>query len=243
MWKKILLVSFNLVLAVYLVLAMSAFNKPDSEVVCRGLDISIEETGMPGFLTRDEVRKMLVTDHLSPIGKVMETINLRQMEETLESKELIEDAECWTTQGGTVRVSVRQRIPVVRVMNDKDEDFYVDSQGRPMPRSEYSCRLIVCTGHVTKQYAAKVLAPLANIINADEFWKSETTQLNILADGSIELIPRVGDHTVCLGQPRNITAKLDRLRKFYRYGMTRTGWNKYSRVSVEYDNQIVCKKK
>ena len=36
--------------------------------------------------------------------------------------------------------------------------------------------------------------------------------------------------------------KLERLRKFYRYGLAQTGWNKYSRISVEFDNQIICKK-
>ena len=243
MWKKIALVSFNVVLAAYMVLAMSAFNKPDTETVCHGVDITIEEDVMPGFLTCDKVKQMLNTDKLSPVGKPVAAINLRQIEEALEAKELIEDAECWTTQDGTMRVNVHQRIPIIRVMNNSGEDYYVDTHGKPMPCSEYSCKLVVCTGHITKPYAEKVLAPLANLINNDEFWKSETTQLNILADGSVELVPRVGDHIAYLGQPKRITKKLERLRKFYRYGLTQAGWNKYSRVSVEYDNQIICKRR
>ncbi len=112
-----------------------------------------------------------------------------------------------------------------------------------MKRKEYSCKLIVCTGSINKAYAEKVLAPMANIINNDEFWKNEITQLNILNDGSVELVPRVGDHIAYLGQPKRITKKLERLRKFYQYGLTQAGWNKYSRVSVEYDNQIICKRR
>lgn len=243
LWKKIALITFNIILAVYLVLAMSAFNKPDTEVRCQGVDITIEKSDMPGFLTCDEVKQMLVTDKLSPVGKPLTSINLRQMEEALEAKELIEDAECWTTQEGTVRVNVYQRIPVVRVMNNLGEDYYVDTHGKPMPRTEYSCKLVVCTGYISKPYAEKVLAPMANIINNDEFWKSEITQLNILADGSVELVPRVGDHIAYLGQPKRITKKLERLRKFYLYGLNEAGWNKYSRVSVEYDNQIICKRR
>lgn len=243
LWKKIVLISFNVVLAVYMVLAMSAFNRPDTETICRDVDITIEEGVMSGFLTGDEVRKMLVTDDLSPIGKNLNAINLREMEEQLETKDLIESAECWTTQDGMVNISIRQRIPVIRVMNNRGEDYYLDSQGKPMPSTEYSCKLIVCTGEISRQYAAKVLARLANIINEDRFWRSETVQLNILADGSVELVPRVGDHIVYLGQPVRITKKLDRLRKFYRYGLNKAGWNKYSRVNVEYDNQIICKRR
>lgn len=242
-WKKIVLVSFNVVLAVYLVLAMSAFNRPDTKTECRSVDISIAEDMMPGFLTKDEVRQMLVASHLSPIGKAVESINLRQMEETLEATDLIEQAECWTTQDGTVRVSIRQRIPVIRVMNDRGEDYYLDSKGKPMPHTNYSCKLIVCTGSIGSQYARKVLAPLANIINGDKFWRNEVVQLNILTDGSVELVPRVGNHIAYLGQPVRITKKLERLRKFYRYGLNKAGWNKYSRVSVEYDNQVICKRR
>jgi cell division protein FtsQ len=243
LWKKIVFVSFNIVLAVYLVLAMMAFNKPDTEAVCRDVRISIEEGIMPGFLTEAEVKQMLITSHVSPIGQAMEYINLRQMEENLQKEELIERAECYKAQDNVVNISIRQRIPIIRVMNAQGEDYYVDTHGKPMPHSNYLCHLIVATGSVSKEYAERVLAPLAYLLLNDPFWKSEVVQLNILDDGSVELIPRVGDHVVYLGQPTSIAKKLERLRKFYRYGLNVAGWNKYSRISVEFDNQIICKRR
>ena len=84
---------------------------------------------------------------------------------------------------------------------------------------------------------------MANLILKDEFWRSQVVQLNILRDGSVELVPRVGDHVAYLGQPTGLTRKLSRLRKFYLYGLSQAGWNKYSRISVEFDNQIICKRK
>lgn len=242
LWKKIILISFNLVLACYLAMAMMAFNKPDTTALCRDVSITIEEDVIEGFLTTDDVRRMLLADRISPVGKAMETINLREMEEALESKELIEQAECWKTQDNVVRVSIRQRIPVIRVMNSKGEDYYVDSHGMAMPHTEYYCKLVVCTGNISKRYAEKVLAPLANIINNDMFWKSQVVQLNILDDGSVEMVPRVGQHIIYLGQPTGITKKLQRLRKFYTYGLNKAGWNKYRRISLEFDNQIICKR-
>ena len=185
---------------------------------------------------------MLVTSHVSPIGQSMEFINLRNMEEALEKEDLIENAECYKTQDRTVNVNIRQRIPVVRVMNNHGNDYYVDTHGKPMPHTDYSCNLIVATGSISSQYAEKVLAPLANIILNDTFWRNETVQLNVLADGSVELIPRVGNHVVYLGQPTGIAKKLQRLRKFYRYGLNVAGWNHYERISVEFDNQIICKR-
>jgi len=242
-WKKTAFGVFNVALAVYLVLAMTAFNKPDDSQVCRHIRITIEEGVVEGFLSAGDIKLMLIEDGISPIGRSMDKINLRVMEELLESKELIESAECYKAQDGLVCIDVRQRIPVVRVMNDHGDDYCVDSHGKPMPRTDYSCNLIIATGAISKQYAGKWLAPMSNIILSDPFWKNQVVQYHVLSDGSVEMVPRVGGHIIYLGQPTNVAKKLSRLQKFYRYGLMQAGWNKYSRVSVEFDNQIVCKRK
>ena len=64
----------------------------------------------------------------------------------------------------------------------------------------------------------------------------------MLDDGTMELVPRVGDHIIYIGMPTGINRKLERMRKFYLYGLNKAGWNKYSYISVEFDNQIICKK-
>ena len=40
-----------------------------------------------------------------------------------------------------------------------------------------------------------------------------------------------------------VNKKLTRLEKFYKYGLSQVGWNKYSYIDLEFDNQIICKKK
>ena len=40
-----------------------------------------------------------------------------------------------------------------------------------------------------------------------------------------------------------VNNKLSRLEKFYRYGLSQAGWNKYSYIDIEFDNQIVCKRR
>jgi len=57
------------------------------------------------------------------------------------------------------------------------------------------------------------------------------------------MVPRVGEHIIYLGRPDHIERKLDRLEKFYRYGLSKAGWNKYSYINLEFDNQIICKRK
>ena len=241
-WKTILTTLCTLALAAYLVFAFVALSKPAEDKVCRELRVSIEETSLGGFLTPAEVRTMLSTDNLNPEGLAMDRIDLGLIERALEGKELIEKAECYTMLDSVVMVEVKQRVPVVHVINDRGENYYVDSHGDPMPIGIYTRDLLVATGHISRAYAKNSLAPMANQIQADSFWRSEIVQLNILSDGSVELVPRVGNHIAYLGQPTRIAKKLERLRKFYLYGLNVAGWNKYSRVSVEFDNQIICKR-
>ena len=39
-----------------------------------------------------------------------------------------------------------------------------------------------------------------------------------------------------------VNKKMNRLEKFYKYGLSQAGWNKYSYINIEFDNQIICKK-
>ena len=80
---------------------------------------------------------------------------------------------------------------------------------------------------------------------------------NMLRDYTVELVPRVGNHIIHLGklpessqrqQRKQLVTeftnkKMDRLEKFYRYGLSQAGWNKYSYINLEFDNQIICKKR
>jgi hypothetical protein len=79
---------------------------------------------------------------------------------------------------------------------------------------------------------------------ADSFWSAEITQL-VLTSGDkgaihIAIVPRSGDYTIDLGDTHNLTQKLQNTRDFYDKVLRNVGWNKYSRISVRYDGQVVC---
>jgi cell division protein FtsQ len=102
---------------------------------------------------------------------------------------------------------------------------------------------MIATGHISMAYAQKKLARLGSFILKSPLWHHQIEQLNVLEDGTVEIVPRIGDHIVYLGSPVNIQSKLNRLEKFYRYGLSEAGWNKYSYINLEFDNQIICKKR
>ena len=242
-WKKSLIVLCDILIAGYLVMAVTAFNKPDmAATYCTEVKTDIEQNIVDGFLTADEITKMLRLEKVYPLSQPMRDISSRQIEETLQKSPFVEEAECFKTQSGHVCIQVRQRVPVVKVMADNGENYYIDSRANVMPENRYVNDLIIATGHISRKYAKTQLSHVANYIMQDKFWQNQIVQINVLSDFTIELVPRVGDHIIYIGSASGIEKKLERMRKFYLYGLNKAGWNKYSYINVEFDNQIICKK-
>ena len=243
-WKNTALVLADIALAVYLVLAITAFNCPDeSSNVCREVNIYIEDGSVKGFLDQEEIKTLLQRARCYPIGDQMSSVDVRVIEEQLKKNPFVKNAQCYKTQTGHVNITVDQRLPVIRVKADNGDDYYVDEHGNIMPNTHFASNLVVATGAIQQKYAQKVLKDIGCYLLQTPFWGNQVEQLNVLADGSIEMVPRVGDHIVYLGSPSNLERKLTRLEKFYKYGLSKAGWNKYSYINVEFDNQIICKKR
>lgn len=242
-WKKTIFVVCDIAIAAYLLMAITAFNKPGATTHCTEVKIDIEQnSAISGFMNANEIKRILSRERIYPLSWDMEDISVRKIEETLQKSPFIEKAECHKTQSGHVCISIKQRIPVVRVMADNQENYYVDTHGSMMPESRYVANLMVATGAISRKYAQSTLTRLASLILKNQFWKDQIVQINILNDGSVELVPRVGDHIIYLGPPYDVDSKLERMRKFYLYGLNKAGWNKYNYISVEFSNQIICKK-
>ena len=72
--------------------------------------------------------------------------------------------------------------------------------------------------------------------------KALIEQVYVTTTGKIQLVTKAGSHIVYLGDTSFAAEKLENLKYFYKYGLVKTGWNKYRRLNLEYKNQIVCTK-
>lgn len=259
-WKKIAIVLIDIVIGVYLAFAVTNLcAKQTGTAVCMATDVLISDSTQEAFLDEGEVKRILKASALLPDGKPMASVSPRQIEDALTtSGPFVKTAQCWKTQDGHVKISITQRTPILRVKSASGADYYIDDKGSPLPNSKYTSDMIVATGNITKWYSQQCLTPMVKAIAASDLWQNQVEQINIRPDRGVELVPRVGDHVLFLGylpiegisatkRAQAITdfvnRKLQRVEKFYRYGLAKVGWNKYSYISVEFDNQIICKKK
>jgi len=219
-------------------------------LVCRGIEIDICDSSVSRFINSDDVENWMKKHHPEIQGKLIDSINIRVIEEELSRIEAIENVDVFpalnsndTVGGGTIVIKITQRQPVFRVYSRK-LDYYVDKDGEIInwtPR--YTPRAILVIGDFTRDFARESVLPLVKYIVNDQFWKAQIDNIFITSNGEIKLIPRVGEHEIIFGTPDNYRTKLRNLKKLYTDGFRDGGWTKYKSINVKFENQIVCTKK
>lgn len=241
--KRILTIILMLAVTAYLAASFTWMNKTPSGRICRHVNIMIEDSSGTCFITPAEATALLKSKRLYPLGIATDSIRCQTIEKALSTNTFIESAECYKTPSGDLCISIRQRMPILRVMPNSGSSYYLDNKGRSMPGGGHAAHLPVATGHIDRRTAEGPLYEFALLLSKDPFWSRQIEQIHVTANGELELVPRVGDHILFLGKPVHMEEKLQRIHSFYTKGLSRVGWNKYSRISVEFDNQVICKRR
>jgi len=226
----------------YLVWVVWRFSDQAENRICEAVNVEIIDSIPDGFITGDYIRSILTRNKISPEGMRICNINLERIEQLMLEESHIERASCNYDAMGRLCIRVVPQQPVLHVISQKGEDYYLSSTGMTMPTATFNVDLPVATGNITKQFAAEQLLEFASFIRDDLFWSEQIEQIHVVGPEQIVLYPRVGQHVIELGSVDGFQEKLHRLRIFYRKGLEQVGWNKYQTISLAYDNQIVCTK-
>jgi cell division protein FtsQ len=172
----------------------------------------------------------------------------------------LKHAEVYRTIDGVIHIYADQREPVMRVMPDKGGDYFIDEDGVVVRRRNlYTPRLHIVGGNINisqammngvsvldtsiKNTILKDIYELVEYINDDDFWSAQIDQIYVDDENEIDLVPRVGNQIIHLGTIDNYKGKLRNLAAFYDKVLPEVGWAKYSRIDLEFKDQIVCKRR
>ena len=227
----------------YLVFVTVRYSRAEDTRACTALQIDILDSAQATFISKDGIENMLQKYRLYPVGQPMNTISPFKIEHTIESDSFIRRAICSITPGCRIRLAVIQRIPLLRVMADNGEDYYIDDAGTRMEARGYEADLPVATATVTPDFARKKLKTLGTFLRNDTFWDGQVEQIVVKPNGEVDLIMRIGDQIVHFGKIEDVPIKFRNLYAFYTDIMPKVGWYKYSEISVAYDGRIICKRR
>jgi len=238
---------------IYIAYAMLEFRGGNPHEVCTDVHIEIEGDTVRSFLTAEQIQEMLQNADAYPKGKPMKDVDTRKIEDALKHNTFIEHVECYKVptpsdniDHGRICIKVALRRPVIFILPDNTEGYYVDDQGMVIPNSAYARNIITATGRITRRFATEELSTFGAYLRDNPFWDQMIEQIYVSKDTdgqpTVTLVPRIGDQTIYLGALTGYEKKLRRLHIFYQKGIPEFGWNKYHQLNLEYDNQIVCTK-
>ena len=243
MARKILALVVAIMLISYLAIAGVVYRIGSTPPKYNDIEISITDVDDQAFVTKADVMQQLRHAKINPVGQPFDSVNTLAISKVLERNKLIKKAHCYHSPDSVLHIDIDQRHPILRVKSISQGDFYVDREGFIMPvQNIVPMQIPLATGNISKEKASNDLYVLAQYLNDNKFWRQNITQIYVKTNGDIELIPRVGTHTILLGTAENCEKKLNNVRKFYDKVLSRKGWNFYKVINVKYNDQVVGEK-
>lgn len=235
-------------LVVYLGYAMLFLSAPAADEKCVDVELLLNQRDSKfAFVDKEDVESLLKNAHVYPKGMLMKDVETKKIEDALKSNDFISKVECYKSANGKVCIRVEQRIPILLVMPEGKDGYFVDAQGKIASNKVHVTNLPVASGDIDEKYASTKLADFGQFLQTDEFWNNQIEQIyvqkNRKGERVVELVPRVGNHIIYLGSMDDYQKKLQKMRAFYDKAMKTVGWDKYARVNLEYDHQIICTKR
>ncbi|WP_116105086.1 cell division protein FtsQ/DivIB [Lewinella sp. IMCC34191] len=236
-------------------LAISAISERESAHISaiRPEVIPLEDGA--NLVEAEELMELLSASFTKSLDQLkLSDVDVERVEEVLESQAFVGDAEAYVDADLVLNISVRQRVPLLRIIADNGQNYYLDREGIRLPLSQnYTVRVPVVTGNVvpwSEDYREKPdhqlgqLMALGDLLRHDPFLAALIEQIDITDTGELVLAPKVGDQVVYLGRydEEMTPARLERLKIFYREGLPYEGWRKYRSFDLRYADQVVAKK-
>jgi len=203
------------------------------------------------FLDESDIIDLIQLDKENLKGASLNRVNFKEVEEKIRRESFIKDAQLYSDLKGNLVVKAELQRPIARIIRSDGPDGYIAEDGTVMPVSEkFTARVVLLSGSYVNQLLkeknlnasedGRNLAGLIHTIREDEFWSAQIAQLDIDSKMRITIFPQVGDERIEFGKPVEINEKLRKLMIFYKEILPRMGWNKYDRVNLEYEGQIVA---
>lgn len=224
---------------------------------CTSVNITIKDSTRSRFVNKADVMGYLDKDYGKCTGKPVDSLNLKRIEEIIDSKSAVLKSEAYVTSDGTLNIDVTQRKPLIRFQRSNG-GFYCDSEGYLFPlKSNYTSYVTIVDGEIPlkvsdgykgegssdkeKEWIRK-MTELVTYMLDHKVWANDIVQINVRSNGDLVLVPREGREKFIFGKPDSIEEKFKLMTYYYTSIVPYKGKDYYSSVNIKYDGQIICRK-
>lgn len=255
--KKRLKILIPAVAIIGVAVLLGFVNSRRSASACSTIQVEIKRPDGNEYVSENEIRAIMQSycDSTAP----EDGMNIRSLEQEIGRIGAVEKCNVYIDVTGAIHARITQRVPIARVFNTQGEQAYIDDKGKYMPViSGVPARVIVFSGEINERLVdmgttvnqdsldkislRDELFLFARTVKRSEFWSAQCEQVYVDAKGNFIITPKVGKHQVMVGSIDHLEKKLNKLQFFYQEGLTRSGWNEYRTIDIQYKNQVVCRR-
>ncbi|OCA69275.1 cell division protein FtsQ [Chryseobacterium artocarpi] len=221
-----------IILGLLLSFSLKRFSR--QKITDNNISVKMNEKTPVYFVDEKDIRNIVKKEN--PSGTVGD-LNIPALEKKINLLPAVDSANVYLNLNGKLNLDIKQRVPIFR-LNKDGKDFYVDEKGVEFPISKtYSHPCMLVTGNVKPDEYEK-LAELVGKIDKDDFSKKFFIGISKNKD-SYNLLTSEGNYRVEIGDLDNIDFKVKGFKTFVEKYLVYQDPQKYSMVSVKYQNQIV----
>ncbi|WP_294315461.1 cell division protein FtsQ [uncultured Chryseobacterium sp.] len=231
---RILKIAITVIILGFL-LSFSLKKFSGQKITDKQISVKMNEKTPVYFVDEKDIREIVKKEN--PSGEVGD-LDIPALEKKINNLPAVDSANVYLNLNGKLNLDIKQRVPVFR-LNKKGRDFYVDEKGIEFPISKtYSHPCMLVTGNVNKDEYQK-LAELVEKIDKDDFSRKYFIGISKDRNGNYNLLTSESNYKVEIGDLDNIDFKVKGFKTFVEKYLVYQDPEKYSRVSVKYQNQIV----
>ena len=233
----------------YVFVALVFFPDHQDSLQALSVHVNITDSLQRQFISTSDITDRLRRESLYPIGKSLNDVSTQAIEDAVMQFPVLRRVQCYKTCGGDICIDVWQQVPVLRVISDDSgvsysgANYYVCQDRNILyATSHTACFVPVVTGSVSQEMATTELFDFVSWLRENSFWDAQIEQIVVTPQQDIQLIPRVGSHTIILGKIDSYQQKLQKLQTFYSEAFNQIGWIAYREIDLRFNGQVIGRK-
>lgn len=259
--KRILVSLFVIVLLIVLIVCSNIYA---GKINVSKVNIKVSYGVSDTIVLATNINESLKIEFGDFLKKQRKDIDQKKIESFLMQNPYIEQAQVYQTLKGVLNIEIKQREPIVRIYTLRNKEYYIDKLGKVILIDDNQLTdVVVASGNVdinnsnldknldtidieSKKGFDKTLSNIyyiAQKLASDSILNYQIDQIYVPAKGNYELIPKIGNYIIRIGENKDLEEELIKLRYLYKEAFSRNGWDNYSFVDLRFRHQVVCTKK
>ena len=211
-------------------------------------EVLLLEEGNNLILPEDIVKT--VVKKFGPLKELpIDLVDMRAIEQFLLTSPYVKEARVFLGANGKLNLSIRQRMPIMRIVDNAGTHWYIDADTARMPVSRnFTARVPLVNGNFpvtpdVRTWPIETLFDISFMLQEDEFMSSLVDQIYFESKENVWLVPRLGPSKILISSTGDLEDQAERIRKFYKKALPSIGWDTYSYIDTRFAGQVVAKKR